>query len=217
MKTSDFIKREWVFWILILAPTFFALYYWPQLPDKIPTHWNASGEMDDYGGKWAAFLSPMISVGVYLLMIFIPKIDPRKKNYDLFRGAYWVIRIALAFLLSLLGFITILAALQTKMNVGLIIMISILAIFMVMGNQFGKIRPNYFVGIRTPWTISNEEVWMKTHRLAGRLWVVASAITIPILFFIPSAMIAYVFLPYIFVIAAVPIIYSYKIHKTIVH
>jgi uncharacterized membrane protein len=215
MKTKDFVKREWVFWILILAPAVFALYHWPEIPDKVPTHWNASGEVDSYGGRWAAFLSPMISLATYFLLLLIPKIDPRKKNYDLFGGAYWMIRIALTILFSVIGFVTILAALGVVLNVGLIIMLSILSLFIVIGNQFGRVRPNYFVGIRTPWTISNEEVWMKTHRLGGRIWVIASAVMIPLVFLIPAYLMAYIFIAYVLAIAAVPIIYSYIIYKRI--
>lgn len=215
MKTNDFLKREWIFWILILAPAVFAIYYWPQIPDKVPTHWNASGDVDHYGGKWAAFLSPMINFGTYFLMLLLPKIDPRKKNYDLFGGAYWLMRVALSILFCILGFVTILAAIGVAMNVGLIVMVSTLLLFMVMGNQFGRIRPNYFVGIRTPWTISNEEVWTKTHRMGGRIWVIASVLMLPLVFLIPTKIMAIIFVAYILVIAAVPIVYSYLLHKQI--
>lgn len=213
MKTTDFMKREWAMWLVMLVPLVFVLIKWNEFAEQVPTHWNIHGEVDKYSGKWALFLSPMISLGVYLLLLFVPRIDPRKKNFDLFRGTYWVIRVLVTALLSLLGVITALAALQVKMNVGLIVEVSTLCMFLVMGNQFGRIRPNYFVGLRTPWTLNNEEVWMKTHRLAGRIWVGGSLVMLPVMFLCPSPASSYIYFAYIAVLTIVPVVYSWKIYK----
>ena len=102
MKTSDFIKREWILWVAILAPLVFALIRLNDFPERIPIHWNVEGEVDNYGGKWAIFLSPMINFAMYFLMILIPRLDPRKKNYDMFQGTYFVIRCSLAIFMSLI-------------------------------------------------------------------------------------------------------------------
>jgi uncharacterized membrane protein len=213
MNTTTFLKREWPMWILILIPTIFSIVNWNNFPDQVPTHWGMNGEVDRYNGKWAVFLGTFISTGVYLLMLVLPKIDPRKKNYDLFTGAYWIIRIALILLLCVMAMITDLSALGYKLNVGMIVMLSVLGLFLLIGNQFGRIRPNYFVGIRTPWTLNNEEVWMKTHRLAGKVWVAASLVMILLVWFIPFKIFTLLFIAYMLTLIITPFFYSYRLHK----
>lgn len=213
MSTSTFLKREWPMWMLILIPTIFSMINWNHFPEQVPTHWGMNGQPDRYNGKWAVFLGPMITMGIYLLMLVLPKIDPRRKNYDLFTGAYWVIRIALVLLTCIMGLITCFAALGYDLNVGLIVMLSVLGLFLLIGNQFGRIRPNYFVGIRTPWTLNNEEVWMKTHRLTGRIWVIASSAMILLVWFIPFKIFTLIFIGYVLILIITPLYYSYHLHK----
>ncbi len=215
MKTQEFIKREWAMWLLILIPTLFSIVNWNVFPDKIPTHWGVDGQIDSYGGKWSVFLGPLVGTGLYFLMILIPKIDPRKKNYDLFSGAYWMIRIGLVLLMCIIGMVTDLVSLGYHLNVGLIVQLSALGLFLIMGNQMGKIRPNYFVGIRTPWTLDNEEVWTKTHRFGGKVWVGFTLALIICVFFIPMKIFAIVFFVSIILMAIFPVVYSYVIHKKI--
>lgn len=202
-------------WIMILIPTIFSIVNWNSFPDKIPTHWGVDGQIDDYSGKWAVFLGPMIGTAMYFLMIALPKIDPRKKNYDLFSGAYWMIRIALILLMAIIGMVTDLVSLGYKLDVGMIVQLSVLGLFLLMGNQMGRIRPNYFVGIRTAWTLDNEEVWTKTHRLGGRIWVGTSLALIICVFIIPMKIFAILFFVAILLMAIIPIVYSYVIHKKI--
>ncbi len=215
MKTKDFIKREWSMWLLILIPTVFAIINWNNFPDKIPTHWDINGDVNDYGGKWAVFLGPMIGTAMYFLMIVLPKIDPRKKNYDLFSGAYWMIRIGIILLMSIIGIVTELVSLGYKLDVGMIVQLAVLGLFLLIGNQMGRIRPNYFVGIRTPWTIDNEEVWTKTHRLAGRIWVGTCLVLMLVLFFIPVKIFAIIFFVSIITMSVIPLVYSYLLYKKI--
>jgi uncharacterized membrane protein len=93
--------------------------------------------------------------------------------------------------------------------------LSMAGLFLILGNSFGKIRPNYFVGLRTPWTLNNEEVWMRSHRFTGRLWVIAGLAMIPCVFLLKGETFFYVFLPAIAVMVIVPIVYSWMIHKQI--
>jgi uncharacterized membrane protein len=216
MKTKEFLKREWFLWILILAPTAFAIYHWPDFSDKVPIHWNFKGDIDNYAGKWAVFLAPMISLGVYMLMLVLPKIDPRKKNYDKFTGAYFMIRVVLIVLMCIVGFISCISAMGVKLNTGMIVMLAVSGMTIIMGNQFGRIRTNYFVGFRTPWTLNNEEVWTKTHRFAAKIWVISGLVLLPSVIFLPATILGYVFIPFILAIAIVPFVYSWKIHKQIV-
>ncbi|HTL82556.1 MAG TPA: SdpI family protein [Bacteroidia bacterium] len=213
MKTQ--LKKEWPLWLIILSPLILIISKWDLYPDQIPTHWNGSGDIDGYGGKWALFLSPGINLAMYFLMLLLPKLDPRRKNYDLFSGVYYVIRIVLTVFLCLVGFITCLAALKYNIDVALIIQLSMIALFLILGNYFGKIRPNYFVGLRTPWTLNNEEVWMKSHRFTGKLWVICSLVMLPAIFLVQKEYYEYFFLSDLAVMVIVPIVYSWAVHKKI--
>ncbi len=214
MKTLT-LKREWLLWLVILSPLVLVLAKWSEFPARIPMHWNVEGEVDQYGGKAALFMGPGINLAIYLLLIFLPGIDPRKKNYDLFSGAYFMIRAGIAVFLSLLGVVTALVSLGTELNVGLIVMLGVLGLFLIIGNQFSRIRPNYFVGLRTPWTLNNAEVWTKTHRLAGRVWVSATLLMMVLVWFFPLKIFAFFFIAYIVVIVIIPAVYSWKLHKSL--
>ena len=126
-----------------------------------------------------------------------------------------MIRIALILLMAIIGMVTDLVSLGYKLDVGMIVQLSVLGLFLLMGNQMGRIRPNYFVGIRTAWTLDNEEVWTKTHRLGGRIWVGTSLALIICVFIIPMKIFAILFFVAILLMAIIPIVYSYVIHKKI--
>jgi uncharacterized membrane protein len=209
------LKREWIHWIAILAPVIFILIRWNDFPEKVPMHWNAAGEVDDYGRKASVFMVPGIALAIYLLLLFIPRIDPRKKNYDLFSGAYFTIRLALSLFMGMVSVVITLASLSYKIDAALIIIVGVLLLLLLLGNVFGKIRPNYFVGIRTPWTLNNEEVWMKTHRFTGKIWVAATLVMLVLIWFIPMQTFAMAFIPYILLMVIIPFVYSWKIYREI--
>jgi uncharacterized membrane protein len=148
-------------------------------------------------------------------LLFIPRLDPRKKNYDLFSGSYFLIRLGLAIFLCLVSVLIALASLSYKINVTMIMLTAVLGLFLLIGNLFGRIRPNYFVGLRTPWTLNSEEVWMKTHRLTGKLWVGGTLIMLLLIWFIPMQLFSYFFTGFILVIVIIPVIYSWKIYKKV--
>src|ERR1043166_6580261 len=112
---------------------------------------------------------PLMNVGLYFLFMILPKIDPRKKNYELFESKYRVIRVILHAFFNFAFFVTIFYALGYHFNLSMLIMYGVLCLFLILGNYMGNIRPNFFMGIRTPWTLSSETVWMKTHRLTAKI------------------------------------------------
>ena len=212
MKT---LKKEWLNWIIILLPFVFIALNWEKFPDRIPTHFNFEGVADDYSSKVTGLiLFPGINIGLYLLLLLIPYIDPRKKNYSMFEGKWRIIRTFLHVFLSFMTLITCFISLGYKIDVGNVVCIGVLALFMVIGNYMGNIRSNYFIGIRVPWTLENETVWNLTHRFAGRIWVWGSILMIILIYFFPLA--KWLMLPYGIIVALVPIIYSYFKYKTIV-
>lgn len=170
MKTNW--PAELLQWALIAAMFVVAAASWSHVPDRMPIHWNLQGEPDGYGGKFAGLLMlPIITIGIYLLLRFIPRFDPGYVNYQSFATAYTVIRVAVVAFMAAVYVITVLVALGQPINVTATITIAVGALLIVLGNLMGKIRPNWFVGVRTPWTLSSKLSWTKTHRLAGWLFV----------------------------------------------
>ena len=157
--------------IFIVAAFVLAAVAWPQAPDRIPIHWGLNGQPNSYAGKIGLFYPALIALGVYVLLLVLPRIDPRRRNYEKFWGAYTFIRTAVIAALVAIEVFTVLWALDVKVNINIVVPVIVGLLLMVTGNFLGKIRPNWFAGIRTPWTISSTESWNKTHRLGGRLFV----------------------------------------------
>lgn len=212
MKQSVF-KKEWPLWIMLIVPFVYAVYVWNDLPDKIPIHWNSQGEIDDYGSKvFGALFAPGLNIALYFLLLLIPKIDPRKKNYDLFAGPYRIIRLSIILFLTVVYFITIRIALGDHINVGKVIPFGVCLLFAILGNYMTTIRPNWFVGIRTPWTLENETVWKKTHSLGGKLWFYAGILGMFVAL-ISNEYFMYLFIPLMVIIIIIPIAYSYFLFR----
>jgi uncharacterized membrane protein len=145
---------------------------WSSVPDRMAVHWNLQGEPDGYSGKLSGLLLlPLVSLGVYLLTLVLPMFDPGRANYQTFAGAYNAIRVAISFFLLAIYAVTVLVALGYSVNMNTVVGLTLGALFVVLGNVMGKIRPNWFVGVRTPWTLSSKTSWTKTHRLAGWLFI----------------------------------------------
>ena len=170
MRTN--LRIEAVQWAMIGAMFVFAAVLWPSAPDRIPVHWGLSGEPDRYGGKVEGLLLlPLLTLGVYLLMLFVPRIDPRRDSYALFRGAYAVFRLSMVVFLALIYGLILLWVRGIELDVAVVVPVLIGALLIVLGNLLGKIRPNWFVGVKTPWTLSSRRSWVKTHRMAGWTFV----------------------------------------------
>ncbi len=170
------MKRTWqvesVQLLPIAAMFVAAALCWSYVPDRIAVHWNLQGKADGFGGKLEGLLLlPAVSLGIYLLLRFLPLIDPGRANYTTFAGAYNAIRFSISLFLSAIYADTLLVALGYNVNINTMVGLALGALFIVLGNLMGKIRPNWFVGVRTPWTLSSKMSWTKTHRLAGWLFI----------------------------------------------
>jgi len=159
--------------ILLIAGMFIvAALTWSMVPDKIPVHWNLAGEVDRYGGKFEALLGiPLITLALYLLLLFLPRIDPGHANYQMFATCYAVIRCGILAFMSIVYGVIQLSANGHPVSINTVIPFAVGILFVVLGNVMGKIRPNWFVGIRTPWTLSSKVSWNKTHRASGWLFI----------------------------------------------
>jgi immunity protein, SdpI family len=149
-----------------------ALVVWPSAPSEIPVHWNAAGQVDRYGGKFEGLLLlPLMALGIYLLLRFLPNIDPGRVNYARFGGAYTAIRAGVLLLMAGIYALVIAWVLKTPVDMSRAAPIGVGALFVLFGSVLGQVKPNWFVGIRTPWTLSSSESWARTHRLGGRLFI----------------------------------------------
>jgi len=166
-------------WLILAAMFAAAAVAWPAAPDRIPMHWNLSGQVDRYGGKVEGLLlMPLVALGIYLLLLVLPRIDPGRANYPGFRGSYNTIRIAVLALFAALYAMIQVWVWTGHVNIAQIAPIAIGVLFVFLGAVLGKIRPNWFVGIRTPWTLSSKTAWVRTHRAGGWVFMLDGLATI---------------------------------------
>lgn len=197
-------------WILVILLLSFAgvAFVYPGLPAEIPTHWNMQGQITDTSSRAFVLFLAMVPVGIYLMMIFLPKIDPKRSSYILHKKAYEITRVSVSLLLSAAVWISILSAKGMEMNVGLIVSMMSGVMFIVMGNYMGQIRQNYFFGIKTPWTLANETVWRKTHRVGGYCFMLMGA-GIMLLNLFRNSLPSWSMILVILTGAGIPVVYSY--------
>ena len=185
-----------------------SIYSYPQMPEKVASHWNAQGQVNGYMPKfWGLFLAPFILVGLALLFAAIPRIDPLKENIQKFRKYYdGFIILFFIFMLSI-HFQIILWNLGIRISPNVIIPISIGILFFYIGVLCENAKRNWFIGIRTPWTLSSERVWEKTHKVGGKLFKIAGVIAFIGVFFQNYALF-FILIPAVLT-AIYTIVYSY--------
>jgi uncharacterized membrane protein len=162
--------------VLIAAMFVLATWAWARLPAQIPTHWNLQGEVDGRGNKFVGLLVlPLTVLGVYLLLILLPFFDPGRANYRNFAKTYNLLRLGFVAFMAMFYAATVAAAFGRHIDITSVAFLGTAVLLFVIGNVMGKIRPNWFVGVRTPWTLSSKLSWDKTHRLAGWLFLLMGA------------------------------------------
>ena len=201
------IRKEIPFISIALLPFIYLAYIWSRLPESVPMHWNASGEIDDYGNKSELLFVLLLLVGLpYLIFLVIPRIDPKQKLQKM-GNKLNNLRFILTMFMSALAIFILYSVQHETSNSGF--MFSIIGLlFAFLGNYFKTLKPNYFIGIRTPWTLESEEVWKKTHLLGGKMWFIGGLL-MAMTFVLPNPLNLYVFLGITAIISLIPIIYSY--------
>ncbi|HVB63895.1 MAG TPA: SdpI family protein [Nitrolancea sp.] len=197
-------------WLMVAAMFVAAIVVWPTVSSRIPVHWNSAGKVDGYGGKAEGLLLlPVIALGIYLLLLFIPRIDPGRANYAQFSGPYLIVRYAVLVMMAAIYGISLMAIKGVGFDMTRVILGIIGLLFIVLGNVMGKVRPNWFVGVRTPWTLSSKRSWVRTHRLAGWLFTLAGLIFLALVPVNVSKALPVIIFCVVGVVAVVPIVYSY--------
>jgi uncharacterized membrane protein len=159
--------------IILVSALAASLYFYGHFPEKVAGHWNFAGQVDRYTGKAeGAFAIPILLIVMYVMFLILPILDPKKERYAEFDHYYKLFRTAILAILFVVYVASGLFNLGYPIKIGYVVSGSIGLLFIVLGNFMGKIKNNWFMGIRTPWTLSSENVWNKTHRLGGKLFVV---------------------------------------------
>jgi immunity protein, SdpI family len=151
---------------------------YPTVPDRVVSHWNAAGEADGYMSKlWGLGLIPLIMTGFVALFAVLPRIDPYRKNYEKFRDYYEGFILLFVFFMLAIQIQIIVWSSGYRISPNLTFPFLIGTLFIYIGFLLGHAEQNWFVGIRTPWTLSSETVWKKTHELGGKLFKIAGVIS----------------------------------------
>lgn len=172
-------KEDWPLWLLFAAAVVAGLALYPSLPARVPTHWNMQGQVDQWSPKaFGVFGLLGVNVGIYLLLLVMPLLDPKRENYAKFRTTYRSIRWMLAVLMTAVWGVSLAAARGARLDISIVVPVLVSLMFVGFGNLMGRVRYNWFVGIRTPWSLANEEAWRLTHRVAGKAWVLGGLVSL---------------------------------------
>lgn len=207
MKNKIYDVFIWIVTIALITGVFF-------LPPQIPLHWNLDWQIDRYGSRYEFLIIVLIPITIYYGMLFTKKIDPRFETIQKRNQTYELIRKILSFFLILLIIFFYILIINPKINGTFILCFLIGLLFIVIGNYMPKFPQNYFMGIRTPWTLSNEKVWKQTHRISG-YWFVVGGIFIVLGAFMPYSISFILLLIISLAISILSIVYSYLIYKKI--
>jgi uncharacterized membrane protein len=150
---------------------------YPQLPDRVPTHWDIHNEANGYSPKWVLFgMGPGIMAGILLLTRLLPWLSPKQFEVDSFRATYHRIMLMIVGMMGYVHAVVLWAGSGHTGNIGQAILGGLSLLWMLIGNVMGKIRRNFFIGIKTPWALTNDRVWNATHRFAAKTWVLGGLI-----------------------------------------
>ena len=182
----------------------------------LPTHWGLDGEPDSFSDKWTALLMPVgLVVGLSALFYLLPALEPRRQGLERSQGLYLWSWAALLILGALIQLAVISVALRWPVHGTSFILGGIGLVLALIGNQLGKSRSMYLIGIRTPWTLAREEVWIKTHRLAGKLMVSGGVLMIVAAFLpLPSGVVASLIVGVLSAVVLIPAAYSYLLWRS---
>jgi uncharacterized membrane protein len=212
-------KLNWLEAALLLAPFLLLILLWHRLPGRLPSHWNVQGEVDGYVSKpLQIFLLPLMSTAVVALLHALPWFDPKlRRNLeagDRMHSVLPILRVSLAaFFAGIVG-IQIAVALGYAVPTGRLVVAASLVLLAIMGNYLGNLRPNYFAGIRTPWTLESPATWRATHRLGGRLMFFGSVLLLAVQFCLSESALGLLFATLVLLLVMWAFWYSWHHSRT---
>ncbi|HEV3271099.1 MAG TPA: SdpI family protein [Candidatus Methylacidiphilales bacterium] len=214
------LKSEWPQLVLLAVPFLVLVPLWDKFPPRVAIHWGLNGKPNGWADKeWGLFLLPVTNVGLALLFAFIHQFDSRLRGYGSetrasLKRVTKTLGLATGIFMTSMALLIDAVALGWKLDVLRVVTLGMLALFAVMGNYLPKLRPNRFVGIRTPWTLKSPEVWMRTHRLFGRIFLIGSLALMPPCVLLPSTWAVLLFTGFILLVSFGSMIYSYVCYRS---
>jgi uncharacterized membrane protein len=199
-------------WILIIITIGSAFYFYNVLPEQVITHWNFAGEADGYSNKSvSAIMIPLIMILMYFLFQWLPKIDPKRKNYKDFKSTYKIFQLVIIAFFAIIYFIINLINLGFDMSVTKLVTFLVGLMFVIFGLILKDVKQNWFIGIRTPWTLSSKTVWEKTHQFGAKVFMTAGLLFL-ISGFVTEGLAIAMFVVILALVLSI-IFYSYLIYK----
>ena len=203
------LQKELPLIAIVLAPFIYLAFIWKNLPDSVPIHWDIEGDIDRYGDKSELILIPiLLPLLIYVIFTIVPLIDPKGKIQQM-GNKYFMLKTAMTVFMSILASIIIYAVKNESLYNPNYIILLIGVLLMILGNYFKTLRANYFIGIRTPWTLENQTVWKETHKLAGKIWFIGGLVIIVSSLLLDKEANFKLFIGIIIVISLIPVIYSF--------
>jgi uncharacterized membrane protein len=201
--------------LVVLSATLYLFYQRPDLlPDEVPVHWNAKGQADHFVPRADVLpyllIAPGAMAGMVLLTLVLPWLSPRQFSVDTFRSTYDYIMFLLVVLMGYIQGTILVASMGWKADIGQVMLGGMCLFFVLIGNVLGKVQRNFWMGVRTPWTLASETVWIRTHRLAAWLFVGAGLIGFVAMLMGVNVLVV---LPIILLAAFVPVVYSLVLYK----
>ncbi len=202
--------------VVVLLMLAISVWAWPQIPEgaQVPIHWGIDGRANGWAPKPIALLGvPLLTAGIALLLAFAPRLDPRYDNLARSATAYLGVAFAVLALMLVIHSAAILAATGRAIDIGTVARLAVGSLLIVVGNFLGKTRSSWVFGIRTPWTLSSERSWARTHRLGGYLFMLVGAATIVAGAFAPQGVAAIVLLGGLGAVVVTVAVYSYLVWR----
>ncbi len=207
------MRSRWFGLVVAALAAAVSVWAYPLLPATVATHWNLQGTPDGYSGRlWAVAVMPIVIVGLTGLFRVLPNVDPRRENYTKFLDTYWLIaNVVLAFA-GVAHALIVANGLGYTVQVDRLLPVGIGLLLAFLGNYLTRVEPNWFVGIRTPWTLSSDTVWRRVHRTAGWLFVIAGLV-VAAAAFAPRGAFFPVWMVTIILAGGIPVVQSYVLWK----
>ena len=207
------LKKELPLIGIVLLPFLYLAYIWNQLPEQVPLHYDIKGEVNRYGDKSELILIPiLLPLLIYVIFLVVPYIDP-KKQIQKMGNKYQSLKLILTTFMSALALYIIHTTKTGSFGNPNVMFLIIGAMYVILGNYFKTIKANYFIGIRTPWTLESESNWNETHRLGGKVWFVGGLLVIVCSLLLDAEINFKVFMGITIIIALIPIVYSYLLYR----
>jgi len=207
------MRSRWFGLVIAAMAVAVSLWAYPQLPPTVATHWNVRGVADGFSSRLVAVsIMPLVIIVMTGLFNVLPKLDPRRANYTKFIGTYWLIANAVILFILIGHGMIVATGLGYPVKIGRTMPIGVGLLFIVLGNYLTRVEPNWFVGIRTPWTLSSDTVWRKTHRTGGWLMVLGG-LAVTGSAFLPQSAFLPLLIGAVLVMAVIPIVQSYVLWK----